>query len=69
MIAWLFENACLQESLRQHLTSLTTPYKAAEELLSFIMKQTTDTYNIFLVGLLKTEQLHLHKVLTEKGSK
>src|SRR5580692_9108289 len=67
LVAWLFQSGCLQESQRQHLTCLNTPYKATEELLSFIMKQSMDTYNLFLVGLLNTQQHHIYKALTEKG--
>jgi hypothetical protein len=69
LVAWLFEKACLHEPQRQRLVSFNTPYHAAEQLLNFIMKHSQDTYHMFLVGLLNTEQHHIYKVLTEKGTR
>ena len=63
----LYSKNCLSDSQRQLLCSELTSNMAAQLLVDYLIQQSRDTYNFFLIGLLETNQPHLHLLLTGEG--
>ena len=64
---WLIEHRCITKSLKQSLLS-SSSYDRAEQLLTSIINQSVVTYNVFLEGLLVTDQQPLYLAVTAKGN-
>ena len=68
LAAWLFENDCMSKTQHEKFLKYQTNYEAAEKLLNFLIKQESENiYNLFLIGLLQTNQPHIYKLLTVQG--
>jgi len=65
--AWMFQTGCLTRTNLDFIKSFSTAYSQTEELLKIVMMRDESAYNMFLIGLLHTNQDDLHKLLTVQG--
>ena len=67
LINWLLEQQHIPQPTWELIKNCSTECNAAEELVSFLLRDERDTYNLFLAGLIQTNQNHIYQLLTDKG--